>query len=120
MHTQYNFKYNKPKNISFKNIFGEEQYDSTGEKKYKLSNINNENGWKFEEIDILGDMGFSLVNEYDMQSDITIPDLSNIMYCDDNVVVVKIYKTKEGYVIDLGRRYIFKTFDDMLKFIDSQ
>lgn len=85
--------------------------------KYKLEDITNPEGWNFSEIDLLGDMGFHINNEYDMTCD--LPVANNNISQQDEIVPIKIYKNKDGYVIVLGRNYVFKTFNDMLNYLDK-
>lgn len=82
---------------------------------YKLDEIDHPNGWNFKEIDMLGDMGFRINDEYKMMSEIEIPSLK----MQDEKVNAFIYKTDEGYTLETNRKYIFETFDKMLEFIDS-
>lgn len=82
---------------------------------YKLDEIDHPNGWNFKEIDMLGDMGFRINDEYKMMSEIEIPSLK----MQEEKINAFIYKTDEGYTLETNRKYVFETFDKMLEFIDS-
>lgn len=96
--------------------FVESDMDSENELKiYKLDDIDHPNGWSFKEIDMLGDMGFRIDDEYKMMSEIEIPSLK----MQNEKINTFIYKTDEGYTLETNRKYVFETFDKMLEFIDS-
>ena len=91
-----------------------DQY-SEEEPKYKLIEIDHPNGWNFNEIDTLGDMGFKIDNDTDMVCEIDVPSLE----LETEKMPVKVYKNEDGYVLETTRRYVFESFDKMLEFIDS-
>lgn len=82
---------------------------------YKLEEIDHPNGWNFEELDMLGEMGFKIEDDYKMTSDVEVPSLQ----MENEKVKTSVYKTDEGYVIETNRKYVFETFNKMIEFIDS-
>jgi len=90
--------------------------DLEEEFKYKLIDIDDINGWKFKEIDTLGEMGFHIDNETDMICEIEVPTIENT---EDDKRTIKIYKNKEGYVMELNRKYVFETFNKLIEFVES-
>lgn len=84
-------------------------------KMYKLEEIDHPNGWDFKEIDMLGEMGFRIDDEYKMYAEIDIPSLK----MENEKVKTLVYKTDEGYTLETNRRYVFENFEKMLEFIDS-
>lgn len=108
----------KPNTIKFKAFLnradnGDE--DSVKESRYNLSDIENPKGWKFNEIDTLGDMGFIINSEDEMTCEVELQNLEE----DSKKVNIKAYKTNEGYVLETNRKYVFETFKKMLEYIDS-
>jgi len=85
------------------------------EPKYKLIDIDHPNGWNFNEIDTLGDMGFKIDNDTDMVCEVDVPSIE----LENHKIPVKVYKNEDGYVLETTRRYVFESFDKMLEFIDS-
>jgi hypothetical protein len=109
----YKHLYSQVKLSNFlKKSTGEE---SEEEPKYKLIEIDHPNGWNFNEIDTLGDMGFKIDNDTDMVCEIDVPSLE----LETEKMPVKVYKNEDGYVLETTRRYVFESFDKMLEFIDS-
>lgn len=82
---------------------------------YKLEEIDHPNGWNFEELDMLGEMGFKIEDDYKMTSEVEVPSLQ----LENEKVKTSVYKTDEGYVIETSRKYVFETFNKMIEFIDS-
>ena len=82
---------------------------------YKLEEIDHPNGWNFNELDMLGEMGFKIEDDYKMTSEIEVPSLQ----LENEKVKTSVYKTDEGYVIETNRKYVFETFNKMIEFIDS-
>lgn len=109
--------YTPVKNITFKSLFYENDVSEEDSKKFKLEDISNPKGWKFSEIDLLGDMGFKIDNEHDMVCE--IEDGSLNLNEVDKKISVKIYKNDEGYVIEINRRYVFETFEKMIEYFDK-
>jgi hypothetical protein len=96
----------------FKKSTGDESED---EPKYKLIEIDHPNGWNFNEIDTLGDMGFKIDNDTDMVCEIDVPSLE----LETEKMPIKVYKNEDGYVLETTRRYVFESFEKMLEFIDN-
>lgn len=93
--------------------------DDYEENKYNLADIDNPKGWNFDEIDTLGDMGFHICNDTDMEIELDIPSL-NLSEQHDDHFVITVFKTDEGYVLKTeNRNYVFRTFDDMLEYISK-
>ena len=86
-----------------------------GVKVYKLEEIDHPNGWSFNELDMLGEMGFKIEDDYKMTSEVEVPSLQ----MENEKVKTSVYKTDEGYVIETNRKYVFETFNKMIEFIDS-
>ena len=82
---------------------------------YKLEEIDHPNGWNFNELDMLGEMGFKIEDDYKMTSEVEVPSLQ----LENEKVKTSVYKTDEGYVIETNRKYVFETFNKMIEFIDS-
>jgi len=82
---------------------------------YKLEEIDHPNGWNFTELDMLGEMGFKIEDDYKMTSEVEVPSLQ----LENEKVKTSVYKTDEGYVIETNRKYVFETFNKMIEFIDS-
>jgi hypothetical protein len=85
----------------------------SGEKEYKLDDIDHPNGWDWKEIDMLVGMGFEPEGDARMVLKIRNHDgMSDITY--------KIYKTDDDYILLIDdRKHLFKTFNDMLNKIDE-
>ena len=95
------------------------EQDDYIENKYNLADIDNPKGWDFGEIDTLGDMGFHIANDTDMEIELNIPSL-NLSEQHDDHINITVYKSDEGYVLKTEHRnYVFRTFDDMLNFISK-
>lgn len=107
----YKNLYAQVKLSNFLNKGGED----TDSPKFKLIDIDHPNGWNFNEIDTLGDMGFKIDNDSDMVCEIEVPTLEMM----DEKVPVRIYKNEDGYVLETSRRYVFESFSKMIEFIDS-
>lgn len=111
--------------IKFKDILNGD-YNTTSDnniddldQKYRLTDIDNPEGWDFSEIDMLGDMGFTIDNDTDMMIVLDIPAI-DIMQEQDEQKEIRVYKTKEGYVLKTdSRNYVFETFEDMINFINK-
>lgn len=111
--------------MDYKNLYSQVKLSnflkkSTGdepedEPKYKLIDIDHPNGWNFNEIDTLGDMGFQIDNDTDMVCEIDVPSIE----METEKIPVKVYKNEDGYVLETTRRYVFESFDKMLNFIDT-
>lgn len=85
----------------------------SGEKEYKLNDIDHPNGWDWKEIDMLIGMGFEPEGDARM-----VLKVRNNGGMDD--ITFKIYKTDDDYVLLInGRKHLFKTFNDMLNKIDE-
>jgi hypothetical protein len=82
---------------------------------YKLEEIDHPNGWEFKELDMLGEMGFRIEDDYKMCAEVEVPSLQ----LENKKIKTSIYKTDEGYVIEINRKYVFETFNKMIEFIDS-
>ena len=85
--------------------------------KYKITNIDDPNGWSFNEIEHLSQMGFLCENEYSFIIEVENVDFSDLENLKKDIV--EIYKTKEGYVINTNRKYIFESFKKMIEFIEN-
>lgn len=108
--------FNKFKNLKLNNFVPKNTDDSIEEpERYKLIDVDHPNGWNFNEIDTLGDMGFKIDNDYEMVCEIEIPNLE----MGDEKVPIKVYKNEDGYVLESNRYYVFETFNKMIEFIDS-
>ena len=85
----------------------------SGDKEYKLDDIDHPNGWDWKEIDMLVGMGFEPEGDARMVLKIRNHDgMSDITY--------KIYKTDDDYILLIDdRKHLFKTFNDMLNKIDE-
>jgi len=93
--------------------------DSNIHQKYNLADIDNPKGWNFDEIDLLGNMGFIITNDTDMDLELDVPSL-NLNETQDEKVHIKVYKTDEGYTIKTEKRkYVFETFNDMINFVSK-
>jgi len=106
-----NFNY-KPTSIKMKNFVNNELEEI---QKYKIADIDNPNGWAFNEIDTLGHMGFKMDDDYDLSCEVEIPSLE----LEDHKQTIKIYKEEDGYVLETSRRYVFETFNKLIEYIDS-
>jgi len=111
--------YNHKNNYNYYNtrlsslIYGKD--DTTD--KYNITELDNPNGWSFNELDMLGEMGFIAENDYELTIELEIPAITET---DDlNKQFVKVYKTNEGYILETNRKYVFETFNKMLEYIDS-
>jgi len=107
----HDFNY-KPTTMKMKNFLNVETEDNP---KYKIMDIDNPNGWSFNELDTLGHMGFKMDNDYDMTCEVEIPSLE----MENEKQFVKIYKEEDGYVLETTRRYVFESFNKLLEFIDN-
>lgn len=85
------------------------------ETKYKLEDIDDPNGWSFNELDMLGEMNFRIEDDYNMYSEIEVPSLQ----LDNEKIKAFVYKNNEGYILETSRKYVFETFNKMIEFIDS-
>ena len=85
----------------------------SGEKEYKLDDIDHPNGWDWKELDMLYGMGFEPEGDARVVLKIKNPDrMDDITY--------KIYKNDDGYVLLINdTKHLFKTFNDMLNKIDE-
>jgi|688.fasta_scaffold14017_12 hypothetical protein len=106
-----NFNY-KPTSIKMRNFVHTELEEI---QKYKIADIDNPNGWAFNEIDTLGHMGFKMDDDYDLSCEVEIPSLE----LEDHKQTIKVYKEEDGYVLETSRRYVFETFNKLIEFIDS-
>ena len=106
-----NFNY-KPTSIKMRNFVHTELEEI---QKYKIADIDNPNGWAFNEVDTLGHMGFKMDDDYDLSCEVEIPSLE----LEDHKQTIKIYKEEDGYVLETSRRYVFETFNKLIEFIDS-
>lgn len=108
--------YNKFNNYKLTNFISKDSDELPDEPdRYKLTDIDNPNGWNFNEIETLGDMKFKINDDYEMVCEIEISNLE----MEDQKVPVKVYKNEEGYVLETNRRYVFESFNKMIEFIDS-
>ena len=104
-------------NGNYTSDMNDSEYDVC--KKYNLTDIDNPNGWNFDEIDLLGNMGFIITNDTDMDIELDVPSL-NLNETQDEKVHIKVFKTTEGYTLKTAKRkYVFETFDDMINFISK-
>lgn len=85
------------------------------EKLYRLDELDNPNGWDFTELDMLGEMGYRMDDDFKMYCEIEIPSLE----LENEKMKTFVYKTDEGYVIETSRKYVFETFNKLLEYIDS-
>lgn len=109
--------FNKFKNFKLSNFISKNSDEIPDEpEKYKLSDIDNPNGWNFNEIDTLGDMGFKIDNDYEMVCEI---DVAENLEMNEEKIPIRTYKNEEGYVLETNRRYVFETFNKMIEFIDD-
>lgn len=108
----YKKLYNQVKLDNFLNKTHNQEVDS---KKFKLIDIDHPNGWSFNEIDTLGDMGFKIDNDTDMVCEVEVPTLEMM----EEKVPVTVYKNEDGYVMETNRKYVFESFEKMIEFIDS-
>jgi hypothetical protein len=106
-----NFNY-KPTSIKMRNFVHTELEEI---QKYKIADIDNPNGWAFNEVDTLGHMGFKMDDDYDLSCEVEIPSLE----LEDHKQTIKVYKEEDGYVLETSRRYVFETFNKLIEFIDS-
>jgi len=86
--------------------------------KYRIDNFDEKNGWAFNEIEHLSEMGFSLEDDYTFTINIDKFDFSS----DDNdvdTIKIEIYKNDDGYVLSSNRKYVFNKFDEMINFIEN-
>lgn len=112
-----NFSYSPIKMTNyFKN--GNIMQDSDHTDKYKLSDIDNPNGWSFHELETLNDMGFKIDTDHDMVIEIEIPNID--INTPEKKVDIKVYKTEEGYVMESTRKYVFESFNKMIEYINSR
>ncbi len=107
----HDFNY-KPTTLKMRNFLGNEEEVYP---KFKLTDLDNPNGWSFNEIDTLGNMGFKMDNDYDLTCEVEIPSLE----LENNKQDIRVYKEEDGYVMETSRRYVFETFNKLLEFIDS-
>jgi hypothetical protein len=111
----YNYK-NTNSQIKLASFLQNHKNDAhDGDSKYKLVDIDHPNGWNFNEIDTLGDMGFKIDSDTDMVCEIDVPSIE----LENQKVPIKVYKNEDGYVLETTRRYVFESFNKMLEFIDS-
>ena len=106
-----NFNY-KPTSIKMRNFVHTELEEI---QKYKIADIDNPNGWAFNEVDTLGHMGFKMDDDYDLSCEVESPSLE----LEDHKQTIKVYKEEDGYVLETSRRYVFETFNKLIEFIDS-
>ncbi len=108
MHSKY-------KNIarSFHYDCNENNNDSKG--KYKIDSFDDPNGWSFREVEHLYEMGFTMDDDYTFSTKVEKIDITD----GDDTVNVDVYKTNDGYVLQTTRKYIFKTFDKMMNFLET-
>lgn len=85
------------------------------ETKYKLEDVDDPNGWSFNELDMLGEMNFRIEDDYNMYSEIEVPSLQ----LENEKIKAFVYKNNEGYILETSRKYVFETFNKMIEFIDS-
>ena len=86
-----------------------------GVRMYKLEEIDHPSGWNMSELDMLGEMGFKIEDDYKMCAEVEVPSLQ----LENEKVKTSVYKTDEGYVLETNRKYVFETFNKMIEFIDS-
>ena len=85
----------------------------SGEKEYKLDDMDHPNGWEWKEIEMLLGMGFEPEGDARMVLKVRHHDGMND-------VTYKIYKTDDDFVLLIDdRKHLFKTFNDMLNKIDE-
>lgn len=79
---------------------------------HKLDDFDNPNSWTLSEIDLVREMGF------DIDGDTHLSLKANDA---DKVTEYRISKLKQyGYCLEINsRKYVFKTFNDMMKKIDE-
>ena len=107
MHSKY-------KNIAKTFHYSGNRNDDTSSK-YKIDSFDNPNGWSFNQIEHLHDMGFEMEDDYTFSTKVDKYDVSD----DEGSFNISVYKDNNGYVLDFNRKYIFKTFDDMIQFIEN-
>lgn len=110
----YNHYNTKLSNIFYASKNKEDIQDS----KYKITEIDNPNGWSLNEIEHLAEMGFIIEDDHTFTTEIESLNLSEIEESQDNQVV-EIYKTDEGYVMKTKRKYVFETFNKLIEFIEN-
>ena len=96
------------------NFINTDQFESE-DTMYKLEEIDHPNGWSFNELDMLGEMGFKIEDDYKMCCELEIPSLK----LDNEKIKTSVYKTNEGYVLETNRKYVFENFNKMIEYIDS-
>ena len=107
----HDFNY-KPSTLKMKNFLN---VDAEDEPRYKLMDIDNPNGWSFNEIDTLGHMGFKMDNDYELTCEVEVPSLQ----MENEKQIIKVYKEEDGYVLETTRRYVFESFNKLIEFIDN-
>lgn len=108
--------FNKLNTLKLSNFISKNLDDTPEESnRYKLIDIDHPNGWNFNELDTLGDMGFKIDNDYEMVCEVEIVNLEMA----EEKMPVKVYKNEDGYVLETTRKYVFETFNKMIEFIDS-
>ncbi len=85
----------------------------SGEKEYKLDDIDHANGWDWKELDMLYGMGFEPEGDARL-----VLKVKNQKDMDD--YTYKIYKTDDDYILLINdTKHLFKSFSDMLNKIDE-
>lgn len=98
--------------------------------KYKISDIENPDGWNIQELEMLKEIGFNfLENENDFESG-EMNENTTDMYLQEEEVGINdqvknkkmfVYKCDEGFVVlNEKRRHVFENFDNMLEYIECQ
>lgn len=98
--------------------------------KYKISDIENPDGWNIQELEMLKEIGFNfLENENDFRFG-EMNENTTDMYLQEEEVGINdqvknkkmfVYKCDEGFVVlNEKRRHVFENFDNMLEYIECQ
>jgi len=110
--------YNKPNNIIrgklSKLMYNKETND---DERYELMDIDNPSGWNFTELDMLGEIGFTMEDDYTLMTEIELTPWSLEEIIQNEIV--RVYKNKEGYILENKRKYVFESFGKMINFIES-
>jgi hypothetical protein len=96
-----------------------ESHESDNGFEYSINDIDHPNGWNWKELDMLFNMNF----EPQGDTRLSFTDKTQTHNTDDTPkkqLKVTIYKNKDGYwLIVNDRKHVFKTFINMMDFIDK-
>lgn len=100
--------------IKLKNFLNPKKEEKLDE--YNITDFDINDGWHWKEVDHLLEMGFEFEGDYRLK----MVDKNNM---DGNTLIVEIYKQKStgDYVMNMNeRKYKFKSFKEMLNFIETK